>query len=258
MDDVNIAGTRRMSVRVRVSRIIEMVLLFGGLPAIAAALVDPQQRFGPVLTALRFDRVVDLPMPLSGLVFPSLFALSLPLLFAMLGDPSFRAKQLWDWRGFLRDAPRMLGLFGIGAAILVGVTVLFDQFGILPEGGVFRLPREAPWIAVIILIFYPWFSCYPQEISHRAFFFHRYEPVLGSGWVLIVVNAAFFAWFHAAFWNPYALGMTFAGGLLFAYTYRRTRSTLAVTIEHALYGWWAFMTGAGWFVFAGSVQSPAG
>ncbi len=245
--------SRKLSSRAKISRLIEMLLLYIGLPALAAALVDPAQRFGPLLARLRIDRVVDLPMPIGGLVFPSLFALSLPLLFAMLGDPSFRARQLWNFRPFLRDAPRMLGLFAIGACVLVGFAFLLDALGILPDGGVFRLPTEAPLIAVLILAFYPWFSCYPQEISHRAFFFHRYEPVLGSGPTIIVVNAAVFAWFHAAFWNPWALGMTFAGGLLFAWTWLKTRSMLAVTIEHALYGWWAFMTGAGWFVYAGSV-----
>jgi membrane protease YdiL (CAAX protease family) len=245
----------QLTPRAKISRLIELALLYVGLPAVAAALVDPDQRFAPVLSRLRIDTVVDLPMPISGLVFPSLFALSLPLLFALLGDPAFKARQLWNFRPFLRDAPRMLGLFAIGAVIMVGFAFLLDRLGILPDGGVFRLPREAPIVAVIIFVFYPWFSCYPQEISHRAFFFHRYEPVLGSGPTIVVVNAAVFAWFHAAFWNPWALGMTFAGGLLFAWTYLRTRSTLAVTIEHALYGWWAFMTGAGWFVYAGSVGS---
>jgi hypothetical protein len=41
--------------------------------------------------------------------------------------------------------------------------------------------------------------------------------------------------------------------VLFAWTYDRTRSTLAVTIEHAIYGWWVFFTGLGWFVYAGSI-----
>ena len=96
----------QLTTRAKISRIIELALLYVGLPALAAALVDPAQRFGPVLARLRIDRVVDLPMPISGLVFPSLFALSLPLLFAMLGDPAFKARQLWNFRPFLRDARR--------------------------------------------------------------------------------------------------------------------------------------------------------
>ena len=50
-----------------------------------------------------------------------------------------------------------------------------------------------------------------------------------------------------------ALLLTLPGGVLFAWTYDRTRSTLAVTLEHALFGWWAFFIGLGYFVFAGAI-----
>lgn len=243
--------------RARFFRFIELGLIFFVLPGIAAVLVDPHQRFGHVLRQLRIDRIVSLPMPIGGLVFPSLFALSLPLLLALLGDPRFDARQLWNAGAFGRDVKRLFTLLIPGWLVLIGFTVVLIHVGVLPENGLFRLPREAPWLAGFILIGYPVASCYPQEISHRAFFFHRYEPVLGSGLGLIIANAIAFSWFHAPFWNPWALGMTLAGGLLFAWTYHRTRSMLAVTVEHALYGWWAFMTGAGWFVYAGSLGGQA-
>lgn len=240
--------------RARVSRVIELVLIFFGLPAMAAALVDPEQRFASVLAAFRVGEYITLPLPLSGLVFPSVFALSLPLLFVLLGDPTFRARELWNARAFLRDAKRMLVVLPIGFALLVALAYVFEAFGIFPEDrGPFGLLVNRPDIALIILIFYPWLSGYPQEVSHRTFFFHRYEPVLGTGAGMLVINAVAFSWLHAPFWNPWALLMTFFGGLLFAWTYQRTRSTLAVTVEHGLLGWWAFATGAGWFVFAGSV-----
>ncbi|MEO1535823.1 MAG: hypothetical protein AAFS11_09755, partial [Planctomycetota bacterium] len=81
-----------------------MTIIFFGLPAIAAALVDPKQRFASIFDSLRLADYITLPMPLSGLVFPSLFALSFPLLLALLGDPSFRARDLWNFRAFLREA----------------------------------------------------------------------------------------------------------------------------------------------------------
>ena len=46
-----------------------------------------------------------------------------------------------------------------------------------------------------------------------------------------------------------ALLLTLPGGALFAWTYLRTKSTLAAGMEHALYGFWAFFVGLGWFVF---------
>ncbi|MEL7483964.1 MAG: CPBP family intramembrane glutamic endopeptidase [Planctomycetota bacterium] len=248
------ASSPTLPARARISRLIEMTIIFFGLPAIAAALVDPKQRFAPVLEPLRLPEYITLPMPLGGLVFPSLFALSLPLLLGLLGDPSFKVRDLWNLRGFLRDAKRILLILPIGFALLVALAYTLAAFNIFPEErGPFSLLMRAPIIVVIIFVFYPIVSCYPQEISHRTFFFHRYQPVFGNGFTIILVNAAAFSWLHAVFWNQWALLMTFIGGLLFAWTYQRTRSTLAVTIEHWLYGWWAFVTGAGYFFFAGSV-----
>jgi membrane protease YdiL (CAAX protease family) len=41
------------------------------------------------------------------------------------------------------------------------------------------------------------------------------------------------------------LAFTFIGGILFAYTYQKTKSTLLVSIEHAIYGCWLFTVGMG-------------
>ncbi|MEO1584391.1 MAG: CPBP family intramembrane glutamic endopeptidase [Planctomycetota bacterium] len=248
------AGQQTLTPRAKASRLVELALIFFGLPAVAAALVDPDQRFVGLFDRLRLGDFINLPVPIRGLIFPSLFALSLPLLIALLGDPSFRARELWNLRGFLKDAKRIFLIMPAGFALLVAFAFFLELAGVFPEGrDPFSLLTRAPQIALIIFVFYPWFSCYPQEISHRTFFFKRYEPVLGNGPGIILINAAAFSWLHSVFWNPWALLMTFIGGILFAWTYQRTRSTLAVTVEHWLYGWWAFVTGAGYFVFAGSV-----
>ncbi|MEM7623241.1 MAG: CPBP family glutamic-type intramembrane protease, partial [Planctomycetota bacterium] len=118
-----------------------------------------------------------------------------------------------------------------------------------------RLPREVPIAVVFILIGYPWFSVYPQEVVCRPFFFWRYAAILPRPWQMVAVNSVAFAWIHAPFLHWMALALTLPGGVLFAMTYHRTRSTLAVTIEHGLMGWWAFVVGLGWFVFTGSVAS---
>jgi len=39
--------------------------------------------------------------------------------------------------------------------------------------------------------------------------------------------------------------LTFIGGVLFAYTYQKTKSTALVAIEHAVYGNWLFTVGMG-------------
>lgn len=240
--------------RVRLGRLIECLVLFFGVPIFAALAVDPQQRFGVVMRTLRVDRVLDLPVPISGLVFPSLFAFSLPLLLILVFDRTFDTTRLWNARGAISELPRIALWFVFGGAAVLALAFVMEAAGMLPDGGVFRLPREAPIVVLIILVFYPWLSCYPQEVSHRAYFIHRYRPVFGDGAAMILINALAFSIFHLAFWNIWAIAMTFLGGMLFAYTYTRSRSTLAATLEHAVYGWWAFVTGAGWFVYAGSVQ----
>ena len=43
------------------------------------------------------------------------------------------------------------------------------------------------------------------------------------------------------------------GGYIFASTYKKTKSLLIVSIEHALYGNTIFFLGLGWFFWGGSV-----
>ena len=42
-----------------------------------------------------------------------------------------------------------------------------------------------------------------------------------------------------------AIILTFLGGLLFAFTFKKTKSTILVSIEHAIYGSWLFTIGMG-------------
>src|SRR5262249_48768181 len=88
---------------------------------------------------------------------------------------------------------------------------------------------------------------------------HRYAPVFNSHpAAAIAVNAVLFAFAHAAIfayghtpfhWGPVAL--SFAGGLLFARRFLRTRSFWAVALEHSLYGDLLFTIGLGAFFFTG-------
>ena len=51
--------------------------------------------------------------------------------------------------------------------------------------------------------------------------------------------------FPCVFKNSLVLALTFLGGLLFAFTFYKTKSTLMVSIEHAIYGCWLFTVGMG-------------
>ena len=99
------------------------------------------------------------------------------------------------------------------------------------------------WAAVCLL--YPLLSVYPQEIMFRTFFFHRYSDLFRRPSVAIAVNAVLFGWAHVIVHNTMAMLLTTVGGLLFASSYARSRSTLLVAVEHALYGDFVFSVGIG-------------
>lgn len=240
----------------------EMLVLFFGVPAGVAVFIDPEQRLRGVFTAAGADSVFEAGRVAARLMIPMLLVFTALIAVVLVRDKSFDNRRLWNWPAFRRDLPRILGIFAVGAIVMLGVAWALAEFtGTMvittragETGNAFlRLPRSAPIILLFIAIGYPWLSAYPQEILHRAFFFHRYSPLFRSTRTLLVVNVLAFAWLHVPFWSVEAILLTLPGGVLFAWTYLRTGSTLAAGMEHALYGWWAFFTGLGWFVFVGSV-----
>ena len=237
---------------------VEMLSLFVLVPGVFAMIVHPDRAFAGLFEAVGVGWVNGIPSPVR-LLMPALLIFTIWITAWLLLDPSFKKRQLWDWPAAKKELPRIIGVFLPGAAVMLGFGWLLASYtGVMTvgDGSAFlRLPREMPMAVVMILIFYPWFSAYPQEITHRAFFFHRYRRILPGRWSMIWVNAAVFAWLHAPFWHWMALAITLPGGVLFAWTYDRSRSTLAAGLEHGLYGWWAFVVGLGWFVFTGSIGS---
>jgi membrane protease YdiL (CAAX protease family) len=240
----------------------EMLAIFFGVPLLVALFLDPEQRLRPWFEANGGGDIFHAARTAAGMVIPVLLAFTLLVVVFLVRDPTFPKRRLWNARGAKREIGRVLVQFAIAAPALLAVAWALSAFTdvmttVNPDGSernaFLYLPRNMPWVLVFIGIGYPVFSAYPQEITHRAFFFHRYRALFPNDAALIVVNALAFAWLHIPFWSVEALLLTLPGGLLFAWTYRRSGSTLAAGIEHALYGWWAFFTGLGWFVFTGSI-----
>lgn len=94
-----------------------------------------------------------------------------------------------------------------------------------------------------MIILYPVLSALPQEIIFRKFFFARYSTLIPGKWPIIIVNVILFAFAHIYFANWVVLVFTLVGGFLFASTYLQTKSLLAVTIEHTLYGCFVLVSG---------------
>ncbi len=116
----------------------------------------------------------------------------------------------------------------------------------------FDLPRQEPLLWAAIVVFYPLFSVYPQELLFRGFLLHRYAPVFGTGRRAAAASALAFGFAHLLFGNLLAVLATVVGGWLFARHYQRSRSLLVVSVEHGLYGITIFTIGLGEFFYHGA------
>jgi membrane protease YdiL (CAAX protease family) len=206
----------------RLALLAELALLFVGLPIVFRIAVSPVW------------------------LFPALWLLAGFCLSLLLLDRRFERRLLWD-AGAL--GPHLwLAL----APPLVGIPLLLAATALLEPQRLFAFPRNAPQIWVLVLILYPILSVYPQGIIYRVFISHRYRGLFPHRWARILVSAVAFSLAHLVFQNWVAPALTLAGGGLFAWSYERSRSSLVVGIQHALFGCWIFTIGLGWHFYHGA------
>lgn len=234
---------------------LEFIGLYVLVPPLLAGLIQPAlgdvwlRRVG--ITALSFET----GLPGGIFVFPVLLFTFASMLLYLRLDKDFDNTRLWGWHRFKDDFKRIITQFIYAASVLLVITwVLAWYTDIMPVHRFLFLPREVPGLMLAITLLYPWVSAYPQEITHRAFFFHRYRSILGEGRLAFTLNVLTFSWLHITMWNWVALVMTLPAGVLFAYTYKRSNSALAAGFEHAIYGIWVFFVGLGYFVFTGNAN----
>lgn len=226
--EMDVENSGLVSVRLsgphRLARLVEMLALFLGVPTLMAM------------------RVVEVGL------WPALLVGGSACLGALLLDGSFDRTRLWNFQGARAIFRGLLPMFGLSVVVL-GFGVLVA----LPERFLqFPLQRPAFWL--LVMVAYPVLSVYPQEIIFRAFFFHRYGPVFVRPGVTIGASAIAFGYAHIILHNWVAVTLSVIGGALFAWTYERSRSLLAASIEHALYGCAIFTLGLGWYFYAGAVR----
>ena len=178
-------------------------------------------------------------------VIPQLLLLAGIFLVLLWRDPSFDRQQMraipGDWR---RSLLRIVASFVLGGA---AVLYLAWRSGV----DLFSFPRERPFLWLLVVLLYPLLSALPQEVIFRAFLFHRYRRLFTDPRVMMLVSASAFALAHLQLGNLLAPGLTFLGGLLFAYTFGTTRSLPMVTLEHGLWGDWLFTLGLGVYFYGG-------
>ena len=198
----------------------------------------------------------------------SILFIGIPVSMALLEQ----ASALWTIMG-------MMTLVGIGLyAVTPGA-----RWGVLLEGGVLRhwrvvvlftavtagvtfglvqwltpwrllqMPLDVPGLWLRIMLLYPLLSALPQELIFRALYFERYGGLFPNGTVALAINAGVFALAHLFYANWVALSLTFAGGLAFAWAYRRLRSFPLAFVLHMLGGQLVFTSGLGWFFYHGAV-----
>ena len=128
----------------------------------------------------------------------------------------------------------------------VAIAILTTLFvSINNKENLFEVFENKPKLWVIIVFIYALFSVYPQELIYRTLYFKRYESLFYNKSFFIFLNAIVFSLAHTFFRNGLVHVLTFLGGIIFALTFNKTRSTVMVSIEHAIYGSWLFTVGMG-------------
>ena len=148
----------------------------------------------------------------------------------------FKISDTLNWKQFWKKT--LLKFIGIAIITTIYMWV-FDS------SNLYIVIRNKPMLWGVMLFMYSLFSVYPQELIYRTFFFQRYQSLFKNKSLFILVNAALFSLAHIFFKNTLVMLLTFLGGILFALTFRKTKSTLLVSIEHSIYGCWLFTVGMG-------------
>ena len=206
---------------------VEFVVLFVALPL--------GYRFSPV-------RIPALPL---------LWLVTGYALWQLLRTPAFDRTKLWNIATLPAKLSVILAIFAV-VALLIWAAVHRSA----PDLE-WSFLRRNPVVWAIVMVAYPVVSVYPQGILYRAFFFERYRPLFPGHWAMIFASAAAFSFLHLIFRNPLAIGLTFAGGLLFASRYDQTNSLATSSFEHALYGCWLFTVGLGQYFYHGTIATVA-
>jgi membrane protease YdiL (CAAX protease family) len=194
--------------------------------------------------ALALARYVHGRLPF--VILPMLWIASVLCLLVMHFQGGVRWSFFFRLRSHWRELIRVIAQWAVLAAAIAALTAWLE-----PDR-LFGFARERPRIWLMVMCLYPIFSAFPQTIIWRAFLFHRYQDLFPDRWAIIAASAVTFSFSHLLFQNWWAIIFTLIGGVLFAWTYVRTRSVLLSAIEHALYGDFIFAIGLGWYFYHGA------
>lgn len=182
-------------------------------------------------------------------MFPALFFFTAVGIALLRRTPGFSWAELrYGWRNW-RWA-EVIG-FALAMAAICSALVMATR----PDAAFFLLLNR-PEFLVVIWLGYPLLSALPQELLFRTLFYRRYHAILPDGTALPLLNAGLFAFAHLMYWSWIVTVMTFAGGLLFSWAYRKRGSFFYAVLLHAIAGNIIFAAGLGVFFYSGNVQRP--
>lgn len=205
-----------------------------------------------LLFALEFSAIfVAIPLLIHYRVLPNapipyLLVAGIGAFVLLRHDSTFAQSRLFSWGHVGRLVLPLLLRDAIFLAFL-GVAVWLFAPELL-----FSMLRRSPLFWAVIMLLYPLLSVYPQELLYRAFFFHRYQPLFGSGWAMLLASAFAFGFAHIVLGNWISVVLSLIGGLLFALTYQQSGSLLLTCLDHAVFGNFIFTIGLGQFFYHGS------
>jgi membrane protease YdiL (CAAX protease family) len=128
-----------------------------------------------------------------------------------------------------------LGLRGmIGASIAIPIAIAFSALTLFAawQIGTLRMVNgtvTVPWHAFFYAIW-----ALEQEFILNAFFYRRFEWLMGKTTGAVVVTALLFSLVHLP--NPVLVPATFLGGLFFVSVFRKFRNIYPLAIAHAVLG----------------------
>ena len=164
----------------------------------------------------------------------------------------YLSKKNYKFGNFLKTKKRDLKKISL-RVISVCIILFFLNYFISPEI-LLIFPYLDFKLWIVIMILYPVFSAFPQELIFRVFFFERYSVILKNKNLLIFINAFVFAIMHCIYLNFIIVILAFCGGIIFASNYYYNKSVFLVTLEHALIGNFMFSIGLGHYFFQGNIK----
>lgn len=182
-------------------------------------------------------------------MFPSLFTFTALGVVLLHATPSFAWKELRDyWRNW---SWAEVAIFTFAMTGLCSALVLVAR----PDAAFFLLLNR-PELLGMIWLGYPLLSALPQELLFRSLFFRRYQAILPDGNTAYLLNAGLFSLAHLMYWSWIVAIMTFGGGLLFTWAYRKRGSFFYAVLLHSIAGNIIFAAGLGVYFYSGNVQRP--